>query len=637
MPPEGSKPIEALLRRYAEHRATNSGSPRELHPANRRLLQGEVARQYASARAAGQPSWATILGAFARRFAYVGVSAALAALAAVWIWISLGPQTGQPGVLARNDRLPVTRQPGLLEPLGGRATSRPSLVLASSAQPSLSLAKGDRNGGTPDLVNAPVPARTRVSAVERSLRVDSDAASLGRGSFSGIAMDAETGVNRAKAVPERARAVSEAEGIANKESNLDAVALLAAAPPAPPPAPAPVVAVVPQSQGELLPLAQTPANQASTYQYRLGQPATDPSAASVKRDLMLSDAFREQKAETAKLGEPDRSTLGGLVGGGGRGGRMGGFGGDGGGLGGLGILAPAAKPMDGLAVNGYAVTNGLALSGSVSGAAGDSMSSRAYRQIETPGSSRPTAAAALVQTATAKMLPSGSATTSQPGVFFARMSSTPESALTKEKSAKAALLTQFEIQRQGERIQIVDSDGSAYAGTLLSGPEDLRSRAVQIRRKSFQASRGADLADKKLTEKPPEPQMAAWIAGTLEFQVSGTNRSSGQRVVLRGTLTGDAGRQTAPADEGQIFLAQDVRSNEARQTGPASQISPGLAPAPANSAPTQTSRAAFAAATTGNMTERIAGTRPPEMLRLEGKLRVGDGPEQPFQAFRRAP
>lgn len=40
------RPIEKLLRRYAKKRGDEAGPPHELHPATRRLLQGEVARQF---------------------------------------------------------------------------------------------------------------------------------------------------------------------------------------------------------------------------------------------------------------------------------------------------------------------------------------------------------------------------------------------------------------------------------------------------------------------------------------------------------------------------------------------------------------------------------------------------------------
>ncbi len=46
MPPEGQKKIEQLLREHAERRRAEAGAPLELHPATRRLLQGEVTRQF---------------------------------------------------------------------------------------------------------------------------------------------------------------------------------------------------------------------------------------------------------------------------------------------------------------------------------------------------------------------------------------------------------------------------------------------------------------------------------------------------------------------------------------------------------------------------------------------------------------
>src|SRR5512135_1480522 len=53
MDPE--RPIEKLLRDRARERAGQAGGAFEMHPATRRLLQGEVARQFP--RAAANGSW----------------------------------------------------------------------------------------------------------------------------------------------------------------------------------------------------------------------------------------------------------------------------------------------------------------------------------------------------------------------------------------------------------------------------------------------------------------------------------------------------------------------------------------------------------------------------------------------------
>jgi len=49
------RPIEKLLRRFAKKRRDEAGAPAELHPANRRLLQAEVVRQFP--RAQGRTGW----------------------------------------------------------------------------------------------------------------------------------------------------------------------------------------------------------------------------------------------------------------------------------------------------------------------------------------------------------------------------------------------------------------------------------------------------------------------------------------------------------------------------------------------------------------------------------------------------
>jgi len=77
------RPIEKLLRRFAKKRRDEAGAPAELHPANRRQLRAEVARQFPKAQP--RAGWWTGLGLLLnRKFAYavallavIGVSAVL--------------------------------------------------------------------------------------------------------------------------------------------------------------------------------------------------------------------------------------------------------------------------------------------------------------------------------------------------------------------------------------------------------------------------------------------------------------------------------------------------------------------------------------------------------------------------------
>lgn len=91
------RPIEKLLRRYADKRRAESGAPPELHPATRRLLQGEVARQYPPVRPARPGGFLAVLRA---RWVYAAVC-----LVVVGVGITL-LRVPQPGItpFADNDK-----------------------------------------------------------------------------------------------------------------------------------------------------------------------------------------------------------------------------------------------------------------------------------------------------------------------------------------------------------------------------------------------------------------------------------------------------------------------------------------------------------------------------------------------------
>lgn len=74
------RPIEKLLRRAAKKRSDEAGPPPELHPANRRALQDEVARQFPKPEAPKQSSLMEWWALIKQRWAYgVGV------IAVIWV------------------------------------------------------------------------------------------------------------------------------------------------------------------------------------------------------------------------------------------------------------------------------------------------------------------------------------------------------------------------------------------------------------------------------------------------------------------------------------------------------------------------------------------------------------------------
>ncbi len=98
------RPIEKLLRRHARQRGEEAGAPFSLHPANRRLLQGEVARQFPQPAVEPTESARDFFARLTRRWIYaVGVLVVLG-VAAVLI-------------------LPLLNEP---KPLGRLAQSSPA-------------------------------------------------------------------------------------------------------------------------------------------------------------------------------------------------------------------------------------------------------------------------------------------------------------------------------------------------------------------------------------------------------------------------------------------------------------------------------------------------------------------------------
>src|SRR5437588_5811213 len=109
MPNDPERPIEKVLRACARHRGESAGPPLELHPANRRLLQGEVVRRF------GRPTGAerSFLSVWLRLWPGLGWSlATLTALGlAAVLMLPSSTREQKPTVLAMNDVLKKAEVP----------------------------------------------------------------------------------------------------------------------------------------------------------------------------------------------------------------------------------------------------------------------------------------------------------------------------------------------------------------------------------------------------------------------------------------------------------------------------------------------------------------------------------------------
>jgi hypothetical protein len=109
-------------------------------------------------------------------------------------------------------------------------------------------------------------------------------------------------------------------------------------------------------------------------------------------------------------------------------------------------------------------------------------------------------------------------------------------------SKRTAVLNSFRLEQTGNRLEIVDADGSRYGGSISMTPIAIASTAAGLdsptaarREASEKFKAGAVAPEKAGTELGP----------TYWFRVTGTNRTLKRLVVFDGTLTGVAGQHAA--------------------------------------------------------------------------------------------
>lgn len=132
------RPIEKLLRRYAKKRRDDAGAPVELHPATRRMLQGEVGRQFSKRGAgAGEPAtFAQFLSGWRARLVWA-VPVCIVLGIGTWVMLRPGGKTGNELQLAKHKSERAMPARVLQETFNALETPK-------AAAPSPSLAHADR-------------------------------------------------------------------------------------------------------------------------------------------------------------------------------------------------------------------------------------------------------------------------------------------------------------------------------------------------------------------------------------------------------------------------------------------------------------------------------------------------------------
>jgi hypothetical protein len=94
------------------------------------------------------------------------------------------------------------------------------------------------------------------------------------------------------------------------------------------------------------------------------------------------------------------------------------------------------------------------------------------------------------------------------------------------------ILASFEVEQSGRELRVIDGDGSVYTGYV----QDSAAASAKERAAARNLS-AAYLSDAKAASLQSHLQPARQPAANYSFQVIGTNRSLGERVVFTGQLS----------------------------------------------------------------------------------------------------
>lgn len=509
-------PIEQLLQRYAQQRREQAGGPFELHPADRRQLQDEVARVYGPGkRPEARRGFAGWLGVLPRFGLALGVFAILGLiLAALW-YDSKSPGPHQQ--FANNTAAPKQSPP--------------------PAEP----AKGE-----------PTATATR-----------------------------DAGVEAAKAAPGTLAEPVLARGMNERPPTATAPLQAARSADGPPPPPPPVM---PKPM-----VAESAANSAARRMTRTDVDATAIKSAEQPRleAAVLAARAMQEKAVAVQS---------------------------------VGAIAPAAAPLPSPApappaesklnaaspqtaargITDYYFTFANAAAGPITNTApGGNAGNLAVRK--TVPALEVEMARGPAQTAKLAAVADGTTARRQRyGIVADRLATNQ---VRVDNLADRALLAAFEVEVVGDRIRLIDTDGSVYEGVLeprtavAAAPQQAPAVAMRAAppamARSVGAAGGGGYGETRAALAPAPgwggDREAQTVPGQMSFQASGTSRRLGQPVLINGTWIALTNAPLAGA-----------RQQEALDR---SKAAAGQAP----STPTVTHK-------------------------ISGFLRVGSGPERPLNA-----
>lgn len=171
------RPIEKLLRRYATKRRDEAGTPPELHPATRRLLQGEVARQHPKPASEDRPAGVSFFALLTQRWAYaLGIFLVLG-VAAMLILPSLNQPAGNAMLAKKSEADDRAVRESIAPAAASTLASTPMPAEAQSAPTLAGVAEERRNEPAPSGGGNLARSREESAAMRDSLTRDAVAES----------------------------------------------------------------------------------------------------------------------------------------------------------------------------------------------------------------------------------------------------------------------------------------------------------------------------------------------------------------------------------------------------------------------------------------------------------------------------
>ena len=485
---EPERKIEKLLRAFAKKRRADAGDSFKLHPASRRLLQGEAARRAPKSGAGEGSLFLRLFGRLRPGFVYVACFA---------VFVFMGALLMLPALSRAKNKSQMASSMNNLKQLGVAAHT---FAGENSERLPISLAEIQNIAGSNTLID-PASGKPFVyvagGRTVDSLRSDSV-----------LAYSPEAKRNRAVLFADgHVEAVNGARFSELTNRGLIQLALADNAvrrkvAETPPPALAPVIADNSSRAPREL------------EQMKLASNRDESKADDLRANTLTATAAENRKAESAlvydkKMDEPAVAAKGGVT------------------ANFAGGAGQAAATKSGVAEQ----VQRPEIAGSLVSAAAPAKAGPSFDRLAVEKDS------ALDKAAVQTKSPSGEAVASQQFVQTGSASNMQQIFKNAIASAKVApVLANFQFQQNGAAISVVDGDGSVYNGYLLAADAAIQHEPAAVQKLySPRATPPAQLQEKaKATQLSKSAEQSAQ---NYSFRVAGTNRSLKQNVVFTGNMT----------------------------------------------------------------------------------------------------